>query len=457
MPPTDNPESVHRPGNTTAQDAAQQHLAIKPPLPSLSFSRRREESIDIKVPALIAECLIHGFSIAFADALGNELLTHYYLSEQRVQLNIDRVFDRLIADFTGEIWDELWDYYYAANAQHARQLSLLFDGPVRQIILILLNPELSRCVLDRIGPGLSRRPSMGTGGQAVQGVTLGLALQVITRYWHREYASRSPGGNPDDISRTIENHVLTGKAFKHLVARTRKILYTPNYIQIHLMESAAWDIVIKRRRPPPPDGYHVLQFRFECDLRQRIMEAGHVDIDSYQVITGTAAKSVQTSVSEYAGSRWPRCGNVIVRCLKEAVGNATETFQQSGMFAGMSFWDQNEPAAALSPGLRLLHLEIEEGIMRLNVSAWVIPLVEIMQQMAWLCAALSTSPTPESITECGVVVNDWDYMNESTFVHCSLVHRAAPENEGAAWLKQRKGVIVVPGFPIEEHLRSDAI
>jgi hypothetical protein len=95
--------------------------------------------------------------------------------------------------------------------------------------------------------------------------------------------------------------------------------------------------------------------------------------------------------------------------------------------------------------------------MRLNVSAWVIPLVEIMQQMAWLCAALSTSPTPESITECGVVVNDWDYMNESTFVHCSLVHRAAPENEGAAWLKQRKGVIVVPGFPIEEHLRSDAI
>lgn len=456
MPPSDNPESVHRPGNTTAQDAAQQHLAVKPPLPSLSFSRRREESIDIKVPALVAECLIHGFSIAFADALGNELLTHYYLSEQRVKLNIDRVFDRLIADFTGEIWDELWDFYYASNAQHARQLSLLFDGPVRQMILILLNPEMSRCVLDRIGPGLSRRPSLGTA-PAVQGVTLGLALQIVTRYWHKEHAARSPGGNPDDISRTIDNHIINGKAFKNLIARTRKILYTPNYIQIHLMESAAWDIVINRRRPPPPDGFHVLQFRFECDLRQRIMETGHVDVGAYPVITGTAGNCVQTTVFEYAGGRWPRCGNVIVRCVKEAVTNATEAFQQGQSFGGMSFWDQNDPAAALSPGLRLLHLEIEEGIMRLNVSAWVIPLVEIMQQMAWLCAALSTSPTPEAVTECGLLVNDWDYMSDSTFVHCSLVHRAVPADEGAAWLQQRQGVIVVPGFPIEEHLSSDVI
>lgn len=451
MPPTDNPESERRPGSPLENES--QLAVVKPPLPNLSFSRSREESIDIQLPNVIAGALVAAFAATLADELSNELLTYYYLSDQRVQVNLDRVFDGFMADFTGRVWDELWDFYYASNSQHARQLSLLFNGPVRQIILILNGPELSRCVLDRIGPGLSRRPITWT--ESASGVDLGLALQLVCRWWHHEQPSRSPGGNPDDIARAIGNHTLSGHAFRRLVNRVRKVLYTPHYVQMHLMDSAVWDIVTRRPYPPPSDGFHILQFRFECDPRQRIMEEGHMDVGSFSAIIGTAEKCLLTTVGEYVGRHWPRCGRVTIRCLGEALANAAHAFQQGQPFAGMSFWDDSDPQAALSPGLRLVHIEVEEGMIRMSVSAWVIPLVEILQQMAWTCVELSSSPFPEAVSECALQITDWDHMKDSTFVNCSMAHRAVPASEGASWLRQRRGAVVAPGFPIEEHIPQE--
>ena len=451
MPPTDNPESEDRLGPPLQHDA--QLVIVKPPVPNLSFSRSREESIEIQLPHVIAGALVAAFAATLADELGNELLAHYYLSDQQVRVNLDRVFDVLMVDFTGQVWDELWDFYYASNSEHARQLSLLFQGPVRQMILTLNGPEFSRCVLDRIGPGLSRRPVTWTGLQS--GIDLNLALQLVCRWWHHEQPSRSPGGSPDDIARTIGQHTLSGVAFKNLVRRVRKVLYTPHYVQMHLMDSAVWDIVTRRPYPPPPDGFHAVQFRFECDPHQRIMDEGHVDIGSFSAIIGTAEKCLLTTISEYVVQHWPRCGQVAVRCLGEALTSAAQAFQQGQAFAGMSVWDDGDPQAALSPGLRLVHVEVEEGVIRMSISAWILALVEILQQMAWTCAALSSSPLPEAVSKCTLQVIDWNHMKDLTFVNCKLAHQAVPANEGAPWLQQRRGAVVVSGFPIEEHIPPD--
>ena len=64
----------------------------------------------------------------------------------------------------------------------------------------------------------------------------------------------------------------------------------------------------------------------------------------------------------------------------------------------MAFWDDsNHDALAL--GLRLLHIEVEEGTVRLTVAAWMLVLIDVLQQMAWVCAALSSSPFPERLAE----------------------------------------------------------
>ncbi|KFH45453.1 hypothetical protein ACRE_037550 [Hapsidospora chrysogenum ATCC 11550] len=450
MPPTGNPESEHRPGNPSPDEARLD--VIKPPLPSLSFSRSREESIDIQLPHVIAGGLVAAFAANLADELGNELLTHYYLPDQRVRVNLDRVFDGLIADFTRQIWDELWDFYYAANSEHARQLSLLFEGPVRQLVLTLTSPELSRCVLDRIGPGLSHRRMTWTA--SATGIDLGLALQLVCRWWHHEQPARSPGGNPDDIARTIGHHTLSGNAFKDLVRRVRQTLYTPHYVRMHLMGSAIWEIVTKRPFPPPTDGFHVLQLRFECDPRQRIMDEGNVDIGSFPAIIGTAEKCLLTTISEYVGRHWPKCSRVTIPCLTEALKNATQAFQQGQPFMSMAFWDADgDPlAAVLSPGMRLAHIEVEEGVIRMTLSGRVLALIDTLQQMAWTCAELSSSPVPETVSECTMQVSSWDYKKDLTFVNCSMVHRPVPAGEGAAWLQQRRGAVIAPGFPVEDHL-----
>lgn len=455
MPPPDNPESVHTRPGTSPSPQQQQHRSsiLKPPLPTLPSSRSRNNhsSLEIQLPFVIAGGLIAAFATAVADGLDNELLTHYYMSDDHpVKVNLDRVFDRLVAGFVRQIWDELWDFYYASNAEFARQLSLLFEGPVRQIVLILNGPELSRCILDRIGPGLSRRRT--TWAESGRGVDLSLALQLVCRYWHHNFSSRSPGGNPDDIARSIHNHLLAGNAFKTLLARARRLLFTPHYVQMHLMESAVWDIILKRPARPPFDGFHVLQYRFECDPRNRLMEEGHLDIGSFPVIIGTAGQCLLTTVSQYVGRHWPRCGRLLLRCLGQALTNAAESFQRGQGFTGMSVSIDSDEDAVPLPGVRLIHFEIEEGVIRLSVAAWMLALVDITQQMAWMCAALSSSPFPEELSECHLQINNWDYREESIFVNCNMAHRAVPASEGASWLQSRRGVVVVPGFPIEEHI-----
>ena len=449
MPPLPGSRPASRPRAPSTSSV------YKPPLPILRGSLLQyRDSIEVQVPPIIAGALIAAFAAAVADGLNNELLTHYYLSDQKVRLNLDRVMDRLITEFSQHMWDELFQFYQGLDDVLPRQIKMLFEGPIRQIILSLNGPEMSRCILEKIAPGLSRRPVTWSANSG--GISLTLALQILCSYWHREYASRSPGGNPEEIARTLERKILGSEASKLLIANIRTTLVSPHFVQMHIMESAVWDIILQKPRPPPSDGFHVVQFKFECQLfgpQSGISDPQLVSIGSLPAITGTASEHISTSIADYVMRRWPRCGHILLSCLEEAVKTASDASQHGGPFSGMSVWDAAGNRGVFSAGLRLLHVEVEDAAIRLSVSAWSHTLIQVLQQTAWTCAALSASPFPGALSECAVELAGWEYQDDAVYVNCSLAHRPVAEGEGSPSLcGQLQGAALARGFPVHDFI-----
>ncbi|PNY27493.1 Uncharacterized protein TCAP_02583 [Tolypocladium capitatum] len=445
-PPPGLPDSgIRRPGVTA--------LPCKPPLPTFPTRLSQQaRPAGILLPPLLAGALVAAFSKALADGLDNELLTHYYLGEQTVRVDVDRVLDRLLSAFTRELWHQLCRFYQdEARPEPSRQVTLLFEGPIRQIVLVLNGPETARCILDKLGPGLSRRQLTWSSGAG--GIDLPLALQLMCSYWHREVPAQSPGGSPDEIARSLHAQIINGNASRNLIAEIRKVLLSPHYVQMHVVESAIWSMLLIRRPPPPPsDGFHVVQFKYECRLFGPLDGIGDpqlVNIGSLPTVTGTADECVYATVSDYVSTHWPRCGSMVLRCLEEAVSSASLSCRHRGPMSGMSVWDGSEEDGPQCPGLRLIHIEVEEAAIRMGVSAWTHTMIEIFQQMCWTCAALSASPFPGALSECAVEVSSYAYLNGSVYVDCSLAHRPVPQGDGLPWLQQMQGAAIASGFPVQ--------
>jgi hypothetical protein len=263
--------------------------------------------------------------------------------------------------------------------------------------------------------------------------------------------SQSPGGSPEEIARNLHAQIIAGKSAQNLITSIRNVLMSPHYVQVHINESAIWNLLLKRPFPPPSDGFHVVQFKFDCQLfgpLDGIADPQLVNIGSLPAITGTAEECVYTTVEEYIDKAWPKCGSIVLKCLEEAVGNASLSCQQGESMSGLSIWDGSDEHGPFCPGLRLLHVELENSAIRLTVSGWSHNMIEIFQQMCWLCAALSASPFPGALSECVTSISDWTYMNDSIYVNCGLEHRPVPDGDGLPWLRQMHGAAIASGFPV---------
>ncbi|KAH6605920.1 hypothetical protein Trco_005073 [Trichoderma cornu-damae] len=453
-PPPGCPETLRIPETGLAHTPS--YAPVKPPIPPFptSFSQQAR-NIEVQLPPLIAGALVAAFAKALADGLNNELLAHYYFPDRRPPVNLDRVLDRLLSVFARQLWDELFRFYHGSDhgsgAALSRQVALLFDGPVRQLVLVLNSPEMTRCILDKLGPGLSKRPL--TWSTNTKGIGFPLALQLLCSYWHREFPDQSPGGSPDEIARALHTLITTGDAAKQLIVEMRRLLLSPHFVQIHLAESAIWDIVMKRPGRPPPDGFHIVQFKFECQLFNPLGGFGdlsHVRLASLPAVTGTAAEHVCTTVSEYVDKQWPKHGPILLGCLGEALAHATSSALGGDAFSGMSVWDGSDGKRAHCPGLRFIHIETEGSWIRMSVSAWMHTLIQVLQQMSWLCAALSYSPFPGSVVESTTEVSNWAYMDGNVYVDCSLNHSPIPDGHGSPWLHHLPRTAIASGFPLHE-------
>ncbi|PHH88935.1 hypothetical protein CDD83_6868 [Cordyceps sp. RAO-2017] len=427
--------------------------ALKPPEPPTFPTRLAQQPrpIEVQAPPLIAGALVAAFAKAVADGLGNELLTHYYLAHLPVRVNLDRVVDRLLASFTHELWDELHYFYHEdPGPDTIRQVKLLFDGPVRQIVLLLNGPEAGGCLLDRLGPGLSRRRP--TWSSDAGGIDLPLALQLLCRFWQREKASQFPSGTSDEIARVLHSRIVTGTASAKLMSEIRAVLLSPHYVQMHIGESVVWNVLLATRtRPAPADGFHVVQLKYECQLFGPLDGIGDpelVRIGSLPAVTGTADECVSTSVSDYTAITWPQCGLRVLRCLEEAVAGASRSGRDGDTVLGMAVWDAANSEGPAWPGLRFIHVEVERAEIRLTVAARVPVVVEVFQQMSWVLAALSASPFPGALSQCVAEVSGWTHDHDSACINCTLAHQPVPSGHGPVWLRQIGGAAVARGFPI---------
>lgn len=438
------------------------HISNKPPLPTSiarGISNRKNDS-QVLVPPLVAGALVAAFARAVAEGLGNELLTHYYLtkagegSSTSKVVNVDRVLDRLLAEFTRALWDELFDFYTASDRGFTRQVALLFDGPIRQLVLVLNGPETATCILDHIGPGLSRRKP--TWSKDAAGIELALALQLVCGYWHREYPELSPGGSPEEISRVLCNRLVNGQASGGLIANIRKVLLSPHYVQVHLLETAIWDRLLRRRRPPPRDGFHVAQFRFECQLAigpGEYASPDDINLSVRQAITGTSTECQLGTVLDYVDRHWQRCGRLVLCGLNDAVKAAYLSSEHGDGFTGMSIWDgsNNDGKEVFCPGLRLLHFEVESGFIQLTACAWTHSLIDIFQQMAWTCAALGSAPFGGGwAAESAIEITEGNYDGDTMFFNCSMAHQPVPNGDGMPWLGEIPGAVIASGFPVAD-------
>ncbi|KAH8128974.1 hypothetical protein FP744_10007581 [Trichoderma asperellum] len=454
-PPPGCPETLRIPGTGFAHPLPS--APIKPPIPPFPTNFRQEaKNIEVQLPPLVAGALVAAFAKALADGLSNELLSHYYFPDRRIQVNLDRVLDRLISVFVRQLWDELFLFYHdpdhgGSGPQLSRQVSLLFDGPISQLVLVLNGPETARCILDKLGPGLSKRPV--TWSTNTKGIDFPLALQLLCGFWHREFADQSPGGNPDEIARALHTLITTGNAAKNLINEMRRVLLSPHFVQIHFAESAIWDIVLRRPGPPPPDGFHIVQFKYECQLfdpQGNFGDLSHVRLGALPVVTGTSTEHNCTTISEYIQKQWPKCGSIILGCIEEAHKNATSSLLRGDDFSGMSVWDGSDGKGAHCPGLRFIHIETEGSWIRMSVSAWMHTLIEVFQQMSWFCAALSTSPFQGSVAESTTDVSNWTYMDGNVYIDCSLNHSPILEGDSLPWLQYLPRTVIASGFPLHE-------
>lgn len=434
----------------SAAQAPQQVVSHKPPLPTLpSRIDKHSKETEVHLPPLISGSFVAAFAKALAEGLDNALLTHYYLPDGKVKVNVDRVLDRLLADFCREVWDELYKFYHDSDTAPSTQVMRLFEGPISQLILILNGPETSKCVLDLIAPGVSSRKVTWTA--TASGVDLPMALQLICGFWHREYPDQSPGGCPEQISRTLHSLMLGGQAAKKLVTEIRRLLMSPNYVQMHLAESTIWEIIRRRPFRPPADGFQLIQYKFSCQLFGPLDGIGDpqlVNIGSLPAITGTAGECVYTTVAEYTDKQWSKAGRTLLRCLEEAVMNASSSHQAGEPSLGIAVWDSSDQDGTRCPGLKLIHMEVEDNSIRVSVSAWTHMHTEIFQQMSWTCAALSSSPFPGTLSECAVQVSDWAFQDDSVFVDCSLSHEPISEDHNQPWLTNFRGAAIARGFPL---------
>jgi hypothetical protein len=224
---------------------------------------------------------------------------------------------------------------------------------------------------------------------------------------------------------------------------------------MHLFETAIWDRLLRRRRPPPRDGFHVAQFRFECQLAIRPGEYASpddIDIAARQAITGISAECQTSKVSDYVDKHWQRCGRLVLAGLNDAVKAAYLSYEQGDGFTGMSIWDGStgDGKDVFCPGLRLLHFEIESGFVQLTACAWAHSLIDIFQQMAWTCAALGSAPFGGGwAAESTVEITEGNYDGDTMFFNCSMAHQPVAHGDGAAWLGEIPNAVIARGFPFD--------
>jgi hypothetical protein len=279
---------------------------------------------------------IEEFAVAIANTVadyiggGDDVVPYYHLHSGPIKVNLDRAIDRLIPQFTEELQTELW-----------RNLNAPGRKVLQQILDLLKESSVSRCILERIAPGMTRRSA--PLWLAKQSKPRSLSFSEVVHFWIDQISRVK--GNLDFLVDSLDAVIVGSCAFQDFARKVKYYICSDNFVQMNLMESAMWDITMRRPRSLARDGFNAVQWKFDWKILGLLRPT-----DTYQMkigemisITGTPNESYACTITQYVSETWKSYGPFLLELLEGEISHAQACLLKDGQFRHARVLDFCQP------------------------------------------------------------------------------------------------------------------
>jgi hypothetical protein len=255
----------------------------------------------------------------------------------------------------------------------------------------------------------------------------------------------------------IQDLLVSSDAFTRLAADLRQGLYRDPALATQRIATC----VAEARKHMNPGALCEGSFAVNWEIHDFMLEqyGRLVPIETIIVLTGSAIYAQATTCGDYVRTTWPEVGEVVLWLLNQALEQSGEEVVQYGLgkssrrssFTRLAVIDDslgNEKRSSIRIVTAPVH-----GYISVSAANEAM-LLEIAQLLAWLSAALSSSPfakelayaTPSITPTEGGYGSDSKNMSFEIDVHYTKI----PATEKACWLSLFEGASIATGFPIPE-------
>ncbi|KAK0742251.1 hypothetical protein B0T21DRAFT_360949 [Apiosordaria backusii] len=192
----------------------------------------------------------------------------------------------------------------------------------------------------------------------------------------------------------------------------------------------------------------------------------HSLLERVVTLTGHGNHVQATTCLAYMSQTWPKTGKALLRYL-------CRVFQSEDTLGNLWRPEGSLPGVAL---IRAALKPVHDGsthspMLQLHVTANVFAVAEVGEQLAWLGAALRSSPTESKPLTCSPYIRDI-YLDPSSLIHimsqrflprgvCSIGFKlgamveTAQFDQGSCWRNLFSNPVIVTGYPIPRGQNSD--
>ncbi|KAL7894589.1 hypothetical protein HDV64DRAFT_287875 [Trichoderma sp. TUCIM 5745] len=243
--------------------------------------------------------------------------------------------------------------------------------------------------------------------------------------------------------------LLETEAFQWLLAKLRSemLLVSPEEKVIEVIRNDITDHILMRHSPGGfgLNSYHEILFTMDWDVITFLAEQNYmypakhsISVERVITITGTRNDGQALTLAQYLTQTWPSMGAIMLRVVKDAVAGGTGLVEIPSSL----------------PGEILLFPSIERQKFRLVVIGDASFVAEAGEVLAWIGAALRTSPYSDRLAYCSPVITWLDTFNCSIDFRIEEIPQQTIPSNGQCWHRMFKNAVIVKGFPIRRKLEA---
>jgi hypothetical protein len=250
---------------------------------------------------------------------------------------------------------------------------------------------------------------------------------------------------------SIQDILVCSDSFQQLASDLRKSLYRDSSQEMELIRDCVTDEL-------PLGSPYSTTFDVDWNLLEfmHTQYDGIVSLASTVTITGSALYAQATTCGEYVRKNWPRNGPRVLKLLEEALKHPGKEISDSDI--GLSYWHLHLHTYMLDcqtcrPSIRL-RMETRRGGAVSILSTDEKDTVELAQLLAWVGAALSSSPFGDKLAYAKPTVTAAEpaHAPKGTGAAFSITYEYASLHvtENTCWLSLFTGAAIATGFPIPD-------